>query len=96
MHSFISLVRSSVAKAFGVASIFAVTLLALSFGSGSAEAGGPVLLKRANIAALNPQPLPPRWITIKNLPRPGGPVYLNPQPLPPRWLFISPYQLRLK
>ena len=32
--------------------------------------------------ALNPQPLPPRWVNNTN---PGSVRALNPQPLPPRW-----------
>lgn len=33
--------------------------------------------------ALNPQPLPPRWIPGNR----GGLSALNPQPLPPRWVL---------
>jgi len=95
MKSLSSLVRSSLAKALGFASLVAVALMAMSIGGESAHAGNPVVLNRKAAVALNPQPLPPRYIgVVKLLTRNravkplkyGDTVSLNPQPLPPRWI----------
>jgi len=43
------------------------------------------VFSRFNIAALNPQPLPPRWSPLNSF----NTKALNPQPLPPRWSPFS-------
>ncbi|MFO0866942.1 MAG: hypothetical protein U0744_20260 [Gemmataceae bacterium] len=75
---------------------FAATAAALAFAiAAPAEAGplpkiassrqivGSSIFNKSNIAALNPQPLPPRWSFGSLL----NAKAINPQPLPPRWNF---------
>jgi hypothetical protein len=47
-----------------------------------------IWVNRASPVALNPQPLPPRWVLGNR----GGLSALNPQPLPPRWTFQRRYR----
>lgn len=90
-------VRWSVAAAWGGGALLALALFA-----GAAEAGPKALSRPDPLGkvALNPQPLPPRWLSKVHSghPRgywragplgvgPGGKVSLNPQPLPPKVLL---------
>jgi hypothetical protein len=82
MNTLISAARFCFVPSFAMAA-----LLALSFDTPAARAEGPVVLHRGNIAALNPQPLPPRYLSLYRIRYGlGGTVSLNPQPLPPRWI----------
>lgn len=57
----------------------------LSKGIGPKQLGTSSIFSRFNLAALNPQPLPPRWSFLNSF----NAKALNPQPLPPRWSFGS-------
>jgi len=52
--------------------------------SAAASAVHQLATQRLDIAALNPQPLPPHELGLSTLLRRFDAVALNPQPLPPR------------
>ena len=74
--------------------LFAIACASLTMLDNSAEAATPRFLSSAPVGlsnpvtkiGLNPQPLPPRYLTFSKRFNPGGKVSLNPQPLPPRLL----------
>lgn len=49
------------------------------------QVGASKISNPGNKVMLNPQPLPPRYLTPYQRFNPGAKVMLNPQPLPPRF-----------
>ncbi len=93
-------------KTFALLFVFACSSVALLDNSAEAasprhsfqslnakQLASPFRVKPGTINGLNPQPLPPRYISPSKFSRPGTLNGLNPQPLPPRWMGSS---LRIK